>query len=267
MSHAGVWRTPDDLVAKRLLPGVERPDHYAYWRRQAEVASSGLLETTAGLRALRCLKVDHDPDGITLWTPAVELIAAEPAELAAALGRFGLNRLEPADWFARRILRDRLASDEQGAGWTPLSAATDLPVELRRHCHKLWVRRAQVMAELDRLPQQVIHGDAHPPNLLRPDGDDMIATDWDQFGLGPLGFDLAYLLMLSGHALDELLTGYQHGSGSAWPTSLVRRGAVLTAAVTVVARAAWCLGQPDPGEHVERLLRLADVVAEATHGI
>jgi hypothetical protein len=264
VSNGGVWQTPDGLVVKRLVPGVERPDHYAYWRRQAEVAGSGLVETTIGLRAPRCVKVDHDPDGITVWTVAVEASEVETGELATALGRFELNELKPADWFARGILRDRLANDEQRGGWAPLASAQELPDELRQSCQELWVRRTDVMAELDALPQQVIHGDAHPLNLLRQDGDDVIATDWEQFGFGPLGFDLAYLLLSTDCPIDELLTAYQRGSAFAWPTNVVRRGTVLTAAVTVVARAAWSLGQPDPGDHLDRLVRLAEVVAEAT---
>jgi hypothetical protein len=44
---------------------------------------------------------------------------------------------------------------------------------------------------------------------------------------------------------------------------LVRRGAVLIAAVTLVARAAWALARPDPGVHIERLVRLSAVVDEA----
>lgn len=264
ISNGGVWRTPDGLVAKRLRPGIEQPDHYAYWRRQAEIASTGLVEETVGLRAPRCVKVDADPEGITVWSVAVEPSAVEPAELATALGRFGLNQVEAAEWFARRILRDRLANDERRGGWAPLGSAGELPDELRRSCLELWVRRADVMAELDALPQQVIHGDAHPLNLLRREGDDVIATDWEQFGFGPLGFDLAYLLLSTDCTLEELLTAYQDGSAAAFPPALVRRGTVLTAAVTVVARAAWSLGQPDPGDHLDRLVRLAGVVAEAT---
>jgi hypothetical protein len=261
--HAGVWRTPDRLVVKRLIPGDERPSRYAYWRRQAEVAESGLLERTTGLRAPQCLKVESDPEGITLWIEAVDPGPVATHEAAAALGRFGLNRLKPESWFARRILRDRLADDAPHGGWALCSTADALPADVRRSCHLLWTRRREVMAELDRLPQQLIHGDIHLPNLLRRDGDDVIAVDWDQFGIGPLGFDLGYLLQSTHAPAGELVAAYQAGSSATWPAQQVRRGAVLTAAVTLVARAAWSLTQPVPGDHMQRLLLRSDVVAEA----
>ena len=262
-ADGGVWSTPEGFVAKRLVPGEGRPSHYAYWRRQAEVAASGLLELTVGLRAPRCVKVESDPGGITLWTDAVQTTPLTSADAAAALGRFALNRLEPAAWFAQRILHDRLADDRQHGGWAALETAEVLPAGVRRSGHQLWTHRAEVMTELDRLPQQLIHGDAHPPNLLRADGDDVIAVDWDQFGIGPLGFDLAYLLQFTEVPIADLVTAYQAGSASTWSPALVRRGAVLIAAVTLVARAAWALAQPDPGVHIERLLRLSAVVDEA----
>ncbi|NEA33022.1 phosphotransferase [Streptomyces sp. SID13031] len=263
VSNGGVWLTPGGLVAKRLLPGVERPDHYAYWRRPAEVASSGLVEGTAGVRAPRCVKVDSDPDGVTVWSVAVSPVAIAPEELAAAVGRFGLNSMVPTEWFARRILRDRLANDEQGDGWAPLAGEDRLPVGLRRDCEALWARRYELMDELDALPQQVVHGDAHPVNLLGCEGDEVIAVDWEQFGVGPVGFDLAYLVVSTPAPIDVLLPAFQAGSRSAWPVEAVRRGAVLTAAITVVARAAWSLRQVEPGDYLERLERLAQVVEEA----
>jgi hypothetical protein len=264
VSNGGVWLTPDGLVVKRLLRGVERPDHYAYWRRQADVAGSGVVEATAGLRAPRCVKVDTDADGVTVWTEAVATAALSGVELAEAVGRFARNEIEPADWFARRILRDRLANDEQGPGWAPLATEQRLPAELRHDCGVLWARRHELLTELDGLPQQVIHGDAHPVNLLGREGDDVIAVDWEQFGTGPLGFDLAYLLVSTDTPIDALLSAYQLGSGSAWPTDAVRRGAVVTAAITAVARAAWSLRQPVPGDHLDRLSGLALLLEEAT---
>ncbi|MEU4193775.1 aminoglycoside phosphotransferase family protein [Kribbella sp. NPDC026611] len=263
VSNGGVWRTPDGFVVKRLVPGVERPAHYAYWRRQAEVARSGLLESTLGLRAPRCLKVETDPAGIAVWTEAVDTTDLEPMELAEALGRFALNALEPAPWFARGILRDRLANDEGRGGWSALASVPALAPELRQVCGQLWERRADVMTELDRLPQQVIHGDAHPLNLLRRTGREVVAADWEQFGTGPVGFDPAYLALSTDHPVTEVVGGYQAGSGGLWPVEVVRRGVVLVAAVTLVARAAWSLGQPEPGDHLERLVQQAEVVAEA----
>jgi hypothetical protein len=251
------------MVAKRLVPGVEWPGHYAYWRRQAEVAGSGVVEETIGLRAPRCVKVDSDPGGVTVWSAAVSAVSIEPVELARALGRFGLNEFEPAEWFARRILRDRLSGDERAAGWARLVLEDRLPAGLRRDCGVLWERRYELMDALDRLPQQVVHGDAHPVNLLGRDGDEVVAVDWEQFGVGPLGFDLGYLVVSTEAAIDGLLTEYQSGSRSRWPSEAVRRGAVLTAAITVVARAAWSLSQDERGDHVERLGRLTQVVEEA----
>ncbi|MGW7679792.1 phosphotransferase family protein [Kribbella sp. NPDC054772] len=265
ITHGGVWRTPDRQVVKRLIPGDERPSRYAYWRRQADLASSGLLELTTGLRAPRFLKAESDPDGITLWFEAVAPSPVTPVEAAAALGRFGINHVEPASWFSRQILRDRLADDAVHGGWAACATADELTPDVRRSCGLLWTRREEVLAELDRLPQQLVHGDAHPLNLLRREGDDVIAADWDQFGIGPLGFDLGYLLQSSRSPADELVAAYQAGSSSAWPATQVRRGAVLTAAITLVARAAWALAQPDPDDHVQRLADLSPLVEEAVN--
>jgi aminoglycoside phosphotransferase (APT) family kinase protein len=122
----------------------------------------------------------------------------------------------------------------------------------------LWVRRDAALAELDALPRVPTHGDAHPGNLLGRHGEDVIAIDWEQFGLGPLGFDAGYLLLAVDLPLEDLLAAY----ASVEP-ELARRGAVLAAALTAVSRAAWSLTQPDPGDHIVRLHNLADVVAEA----
>ncbi|MEV4265502.1 aminoglycoside phosphotransferase family protein [Kribbella sp. NPDC049584] len=246
----GVWLTPGGQVVKRLLPGVEDPRHHAYWERQALVAESGIVAGTPGLRAPACLGVDRDAAGITLrmaYTPAASWTAEG---LAGALGRFaGLSVGEP-DWGARDVLRDRLRTVELRGGWDALKRAGLSSPAIQ----ELWARRESALAVLDGLPRVPTHGDAHPVNLLGRDGDDVVAIDWEQFGLGPAGFDLGYLALAVDTPLDALVAA--HGGD-------VRRGAALVAAYTGVSRAAWALTQPDPGYHVERLTRLSPIVDEA----
>jgi hypothetical protein len=255
-SNAGVWLTPDNWVVKRLVPGVDDPRHHAYWRRQPLIAESGLVAASPGLRSPTCLKVEWDETGATMWTAQVSPAPLDPLALAEALGRFARARLAEPAWGARDVLRDRLATVAGRGGWAALDS--ELPADLRRVVQDLWVRRDAALAELDALPRVPTHGDAHPGNLLGRHGDDVIAVDWEQFGLGPAGFDLGYLLLAVDLPLDDLLAAYPVDELPA-----VRRGAVLTAAFTAVSRAAWSLSQPDPGDHVDRLIRCTDLVAEA----
>lgn len=255
-ANGGVWVTGDGWVVKRLLPGVEDVRHHAYWQRQALVAESGIVARTPGLRTPKYLRVVRDADGISLWSEYVESAVVDPPALARALGRFAQARVVEPAWGARDVLRGRLRTVERRGGWTALSRVVDEPV-VWRTAQALWVRRDAALAELDALPRVPTHGDAHPVNLCGRRGDDVIAFDWEQFGLGPAGFDLGYLLLATDLPLSSLLEA--HGGDSA-----VRRGAVLTAAFTAVSRAAWSLDQPSPGDHVERLVALGEVIDEAS---
>jgi hypothetical protein len=251
--NGGVWRTPDGAVVKRLVRGPEDPRHRAYWRRQALVGDSGLLERTPGLRAPETLAVEEDPEGLLLWTRWVEPVTSDDLVLAAALGRFAAASVPEPPWGARDVLRLRLQTVARRGGWSPLHGAVD--ASLLTALKSLWDRREPLLAELAALPHVPTHGDAHPVNLIGRAGDDVIAIDWEQFGHGPLGFDLGYLLLASSRSLDELV--------DAFGDPAVRRGAVLVAAYTAVSRAAWSLTQPAPGEHLRRLAELRDVVLEA----
>ncbi|MEV6287041.1 phosphotransferase [Kribbella sp. NPDC051770] len=249
--NGGVWRTPDGSVVKRLLRGPEEPRHHAYWRRQALVAESGLVRRTPGLRAPELLRVEEDRDGLLLWTQWVEPEPHDDLALAAALGRFASADLPEPPWGARDVLRVRLETVAARGGWSALDAA-GLDDSLLTALNHLWRRREPALAELAALPHVPTHGDAHPINLIGRDGDDVIAIDWEQFGFAPLGFDLAYLLLASSHPVDELVDAFGDPE--------VRRGTVLVAALTAASRAAWSLGQPDPGDHVQRLVDLEEVV-------
>ncbi|WP_405058081.1 aminoglycoside phosphotransferase family protein [Kribbella sp. NBC_01505] len=247
-SNGGVWLTPDGLVAKRLVPGVTAPRHHAYWERQALVAETGIVAGTPGLRSPRYVDVRRDADGITVLSEYVEPASVDAGRLAAALRRFAEAEVDEPAWGARDVLRDRMATVEARGGWEVLRGRVDDAV------WRLWERRAAVLTELDALPRVPTHGDAHPGNLSGWDGENIVALDWEQFGLGPIGFDLGYLVV----ALPD------HGEDLLAVDGVVRRGAVLTAALTAVSRAAWSLGQPSPADHLERLQTLAYVIEEAS---
>jgi len=253
-SNGGVWLTPDRHVVKRLVPGVEDPRHHAYWQRQALVAESGIVAATPGLRSPVSLGVERDAAGVTLRMAYVAPVEWSPHALAAALGRFARSGLHEPAWGAQNVLRDRLATVERRGGWSALTRVFDQPL-----LDALWVRRGAALDALDLLPRVPTHGDAHPVNLLGRDGDDVLAIDWEQFGLGPAGFDLGYLLLAVDAPLDELLDA--HGGDVA----AVRRGAVLVASYTAASRAAWSLTQRNPGDHLQRLLSLCPIVEEAAN--
>ncbi|WP_420814035.1 phosphotransferase [Kribbella albertanoniae] len=189
---------------------------------------------------------------MTVLSEYVEPVEVDAARMAEALGRFGRVEIAEPPWGARDVLRDRLATVEARGGWDVLWE--HVSASLREALQSLWVRRFAALAELDALPRVPTHGDAHPGNLSGWDGENVVALDWEQFGLGPAGFDLGYLVV----AVPE------HAGSMLAVESVVRRGAVLTAAFTVASRAAWSLGQPSPGDHLDRLRQLAYYIEEAS---
>lgn len=177
------------------------------------------------------------------YTSAVEWA---PEALAGALGRFAGSSVAEPDWGARDVLRDRLGTVERRGGWRSLNPSPAI--------EELWRLRDNALAVLDGLPRVPTHGDAHPMNLLGRAGDDVVAIDWEQFGLGPLGFDLGYLALAVDVPLDALVEA--HGGD-------VRRGAVIVAAYTGVSRAAWAVGAYD---RTDWLGKVSGIVEEAMNG-
>jgi len=141
---------------------------------------------------------------------------------------------------------------ERRGGWDVLWE--HVSGSLREALRRLWVRRAAALTTLDGLPRVPTHGDAHPGNLLGWDGANVVALDWEQFGLGPAGFDLGYLVVALPDQAESLLA----------VDSVVRRGAVLTAALTAASRAAWSPEQPSPSDDLDRLQQLAYYIEEAS---
>ena len=193
-STVGVWRTElggQPLAVKRLArpgPGdpaeLSDPTHFAYWRREADVAESGLALSTPGLRG-PVTAVEEDAAGITLTSDWVEDAGTNGLFVAHALGRFAAADLGDRPWLARDLLRRRIARVEHRGGWPTLArtSAADL-------ADSLWSRREHFLQQYDALPPVAHHGDVAAGNLRGRDGDLVVAIDWQSLGSGPVGTDL-----------------------------------------------------------------------------
>jgi len=85
--------------------------------------------------------------------------------------------------------------------WTHprIRAAYSRPIAER--ALRLWQARGALMAGLGRLPCTLIHGDAHPRNVISRTGTDgvehTVAIDWENVALGPLGEDAGRYLAVA----------------------------------------------------------------------
>jgi len=254
MSTVGIWRTVLDdrpVVVKRFAAPSEHDPaelsdrrHFAYWRRAADVASSGLVTATPGLRGPLDAVVDEDLDGITLIQDWVEDAANSGLFAANAMGRFAGADLGPVTWLARDQLRDRLARVERRGGWKALDRTTVADV-----ADHLWRRRHAFLDAIDELTQVPQHGDPVPSNLPGREADELIAIDWGMLGHGPVGADLGYYVLSAREDFEPLVDSYLMGL----PAGLASReevelGARVTAVYTVLNRADWALARVAGGE-------------------
>lgn len=246
----GVWRDGDRVV-KRLSaplsgdPGwLVDPRHPGWWRREAEVALSGALVGTPGLRTPAAIAVEEDHAGVTLAWPWLDAEPVPGPFAAHALGRFAAAELPPYPWLVEHQLAVRLAHVERRGGWRLLSRTTVADV-----ADRLWQRRGTWLARLDALPQVPQHGDPTPGNLVRPAGTDVVAVDWQTFGTGPVGGDLGYWALGARESFEVLAEAYADGlpRDVASPADVVL-GAGVTAVYTALSRADWALGQAAGGE-------------------
>ena len=119
-STFGVWSAVEDgreVVVKRLAApeppdpaGLRDPRDANYWRRAADVALSGVVRRTPGLREAPVVRVEEDDDGVTV---VHERVAGEAARRA-------LHRALPRPLRRRRPGR-------ASRGWPPASCAPGSP--------------------------------------------------------------------------------------------------------------------------------------------
>jgi hypothetical protein len=252
----GVWRGEDEgrrAVVKRL--GRPAPDeeallgdrtHAGYWRREVEVALDRSWVEGPGLVPPEYFRVEEDDEGATLW--AEEIVAEPPTSLlvARSLGRFAAGRADGPPWAARRTLTDRLALAESRGGWPTLGRTTLADV-----ASHLWERRGAWLDRRAAAPVGRLHGDAVPGNFVATRGEDVIAVDWQGFGVGPIGTDLGYFALSAREDFEILFTTYVDGvveAGADVDVDLVRTAATVMCVYTVLSRAEWALSRIAPGE-------------------
>jgi hypothetical protein len=250
----GLWSATHrgrEVVVKRLrrpdphdVPGVLVPHDVNYWRRAADVALSGVVAASPGLREAPVVRVEEDDEGITLVHERVATTAPPGLWLAACLGRFAAVDLGDHAWLARDQLRSRLRLVERRGGWRTLART---PVaDIADH---LWTRRGLWLDRCDALPQVAQHGDPSAANIPGRHEDGAVAIDWAHLGRGPVGADLGYLSLATREDVDPLVESYV----AALPAGLATADAVLTGArvmavYTALTRLDWALARVADGE-------------------
>ena len=209
----GVWEAWEGdrrLVVKRLavpVPGessVSRdPSHPGYWRREVEVARSGLVDDTPGLVGAPVVRIEEDEDGATLVHLHVDADELPGLFLARSLGRFATTPAPMVPWLAQDQFLHRVRAAERGGGWSTLARTPMADL-----ADALWRRRHVLVDRLADLPGVLQHGDPVPSNLRARRESDVVTVDWSTVGLGPVGADLGYLSLSVREDLSPLLDAY-----------------------------------------------------------
>jgi hypothetical protein len=251
-STQGVWLADSEghrWVVKRLAAPHERtraltdPGHAGYWRREAEVAANPAVVDGPGLVPAEFGTLEEDDEGVTVWSR--ELVDEPPTGLfvAHALGRFAGAPHDPPPWASHNLLADRLAMTEDRGGWRTLSRTTLADV-----ADRLWQRRTHWLGRCADGREGRVHGDAAPANFLARRGDDVVAVDWQCFGVGPVGTDVGYYALSVREEFDVLVDAFLAGVGPGVDHDQVRLAARVSAVYTVLSRAEWALAQAARGE-------------------
>jgi hypothetical protein len=273
---------PWSLILKCLSEqGETQPEDLFYWKREAEINRSSLLEQLpGGLAAPRCLGVvdisdtvcwlwleDLGNDGNLRWDMARYSLAARH------LGQFnGAYLVAPVlpDW---PWLNNALSRKET----VHAAAGIDKLRRVWRHPHvspafaggsidrlfDFWDARELLLRCLERLPQTFCHNDAFRRNLFTRDGPNgstqTVAIDWAIAGTGPVGAELAAMVWATlaaqevepGDACllgETVFDGYLAGLGDAgWhgDARLVRFGYAAATSLRRVCPLGYFMPLPD----------------------
>lgn len=211
---------PWSLILKILTARTgEQPADPQYWRREAELYRSGLLNDLPGsFFAPRCFDVIEYPgEACWLWLEELrdEIGPSWPLEhygvAARHLGQFNgaylAGRPLPSEswlssgWF-RKMAAQAAPNIPQvyNALTVPLLKAV-LPSDAGDQCSRFWSGRDRFMDALDRLPHTFCHLDAFRRNLIARRGPDNVyqtaAIDWAYAGLSAVGAEIAVAILVA----------------------------------------------------------------------
>lgn len=200
------------------------PRGWAYWRREADVYTSGLLGDLDGLDGLvapRCFGSDEMDGEVAIWLEDLPdqgppIWPLERYGLAARhLGRFNgsylIQRPLPShSWLSSGRVSEWM--DLGGPGIRAMRsrrpdglASTWLSERSVTRIERLWTARSQLIETLEALPVTLCHHDAGRRNLAvrLVDGVECTgAIDWQIAGIGHLGEEPAALFAVSLQMLD-----------------------------------------------------------------
>ncbi len=231
------------------------------WRTEADVYRSELADhLPVGLSMPRALGIfDLDEESNAVWLEAVPVTAREwdlsrYREAARLLGRFATDArvmstarevghdLTMQTYFEGRLCVQVIPAVRDDGLWQHPLVAEAFDDDLHRRLLDAADRAGAYTDELTRITQVASHGDACPNNLLAVEGSEgFVLIDYGFFGPGPIGFDLAQLLVGDVQvgrrgsedlaAVDDaILDGYMAGlrAEECWiPDDVVRRAHAL----------------------------------------
>ena len=207
----------DDRVVARVAYTNSRPveHHAAHLRRISRLSAAG-APMVAPLCAPSRLS---DGRVVTFWP------------MHSPAGKVSLEALVDLVWRCHRseTTGDLTAWDPRVSyltRWTerlPLMTARGVPAHVRTFLEEVFLRRVDSIAECwaglsgGAHPQVLIHGDPHPPNVVRRDDGTLALVDLDFIEIGPPEVDLCCLwLQFERHdqeprVADRILSAY-HGA-------------------------------------------------------
>jgi len=265
---------PSDEAMRRVPPAEHETFNDVFrWDREPRAYESGLLdELPDGVAAPRCFGITREERSARIWLEDLgddraTWDAARYALAARHLGRLGgaylAGRPHPrGDWLSRDWIRrwtvyfTRTASEilADDRVWSHRAVVAEFDPTAREDLCGLVQARERIFEALDELPRTFTHMDAFRANMVSRGRDDQTETvllDWANAGIGPLGADLAHLVVASifyyGDDLDpvelEALTIPAFAAGLADVGYRIDQGSVEHAyAVNAIARMSLVLG-------------------------